>query len=162
MDRELEILRTGSISVLGIFIISNYHESGHSYALFLNPMDSTIGAVSAKLSDQTFKNPHIQYPAGDINPTHIIILIDDGPQLNDGWHAVRKKPSLPVLCIHRLGDTLFVMEVWTTSGSYLYNLGSSRAGMERLSKHRPQLCIGGWLSGRPGLRRLVWNPPGLH
>lgn len=111
MDCELEILWAGSFPVLGIFITSSYHTSRSSCALLTHTLDSTIGAVNAGLSNQTSKAALAQGPAGNIDPTHALILTDNGAQLNDGWHAMCKKPSLPILCIHCMGDAILVVEV---------------------------------------------------
>lgn len=79
MDCELEILWAGGFSVLGIFIISNYHKLESSCALLLHTLDSTIRTIRAGLFDQVSKIQQSKRPAGDINPCHTIILIDNGP-----------------------------------------------------------------------------------
>lgn len=78
MDRELEILWGEGFSVVGIFIISNYHKSGSPGNFLRHTLDSAVRTLSASFFNKTSEAALTHRPTGDIDPTHTLIHINNG------------------------------------------------------------------------------------
>ena len=150
MDRQLEICGARNICVQGIRYSPHCCPSYIARSLRSDPLDSTLWPFDTSVDIDSNQASSSSSPANDIPQYHTILYFDIHFHIHGHWHALRTIPSLPILCLYRLVDTISAMERWPTSNPDIRCLGSPRVGVERISEHQHQLDRGSRVFGPPG------------
>lgn len=173
VDSQLEICWWGDFSLPEILIGSCSGEYKPTHILSGYTVDPSIWYALIGFHLHRRVHDHVQGHArslqaasnwrtkANIPPGYLFFHINDHIEFLFHWYALCTKSSLPILCLHRLVDPIFTMEVRNTPCSYIYRLGCARMVVERLSQHTSKLSRSGIMLACTSRWRLVGNWGGI-
>lgn len=169
VDSQLEICWRGHFSLTEILIGSCSSAHNPTHILSWYTVDPSIWYAIIKFHLHRRVHHHVKgharclqaasnwHTRANIPPGYPFFYINDYTEFLFHWYALCTKSSLPILCLHRLVDPIFTVEIRNTPYSYIYHLGCARMVVERLSQHTSKLSRSGIMFAYTSHWRLVGN-----